>query len=135
MSPCHLLIRCPQRSETIQGFIHTSGTVMVQLMAHCWMPLCPKKTCHNIGVGRDTSPQISWLHAAFPCCFATFSVDGREVQLIVGFLIMLVRQISQLPQEHITWGMQDFHCVMHCLCHIMEYATTSRNGLKVIEGE
>ena len=108
-------------------------TVVVWSMAHCWMPLCLKKPCHDIRVGRDTSQQISWLHATFPCFFVTFSVVGNIVQLIVEFLIMHTRQISKLPQEHITLGMQDFHCVMHSLCHIVECTMTSRNGLKVIK--
>ena len=98
------------------------------------MHLSPQLIWLDIIVEKADYQQIFLLCANLVCYFVTFSVDGKGVPLIVGYLVMLAVVISRLPKEHITLAMLVFHYVIHCWFLTMESDTISMNGLRVVYG-
>ena len=86
-------MRPQKRSMGIDDFTPSLQSVVALLMDHYLTLLSLQLIWHDIGVGRAVSLQICLLHAVFLFCFVIFSVVGKGVLLIVGFLTMHGGQI------------------------------------------
>jgi hypothetical protein len=95
------------------------------------MRLYQRMTWLGIVVEKATYLQIFLLHVSFVYYFVTFSVDGKEVQLTVGYLARQGAVTSRSPPEPITSVMQVFRSAIPYWFHTEEQGIISTNGFKV----
>jgi hypothetical protein len=67
---------------------HSSRAAVEQLMGHSWMDLCPWLTCQDIEAEKAAFHKTFLLPVNLTCSSAIFSLAGRGVQQMVGFLRM-----------------------------------------------
>jgi len=94
-------------------------------MADMWL------TCHNIEAGRAVFHKTFLPPVNSTCSSAIFSLAGKGVQQMVGFLRMQGKRGLPYQKDAITSVTQGFPCMITCLFHTEVSIITWMSGIKL----